>query len=140
MQQANARTHTHEDIHIHSQYQTHTHMHARTRAIAIFTHTQTTIRASTQINSHFRLCNKQVNLCCVFVCVNEVVWASLKFYQSVCNGSLEPDMQRTTPLCMHQYTRLFGTGVYVCLCVCFVHCAVVYAHTNAIFLHFDTEP
>jgi len=36
--------------------------------------------------------------------------ASLKFCSSVRDGTLEPDMQRTTPLCMSQYTRLFGTA------------------------------
>uniref|UniRef100_A0A7S1GU14 Choline/carnitine acyltransferase domain-containing protein n=1 Tax=Hemiselmis andersenii TaxID=464988 RepID=A0A7S1GU14_HEMAN len=39
-----------------------------------------------------------------------LVWSSLKFYCSVRDGTLEPDMQRTTPLCMTQYTRLFGTA------------------------------
>ena len=38
-----------------------------------------------------------------------LVWSSLKFCQGVRAGELEPDMFRTTPLCMHQYLRLFGT-------------------------------
>eukprot|EP00960_Hanusia_phi_P029671 748095-Hanusia_phi.AAC.1 len=38
-----------------------------------------------------------------------LVWSSLKFCQSVRAGELEPDMFRTTPLCMRQYLRLFGT-------------------------------
>uniref|UniRef100_A0A6U6E7K1 Choline/carnitine acyltransferase domain-containing protein n=1 Tax=Guillardia theta TaxID=55529 RepID=A0A6U6E7K1_GUITH len=38
-----------------------------------------------------------------------LVWSSLKFCQGVRAGELEPDMFRTTPLCMRQYLRLFGT-------------------------------
>ena len=39
-----------------------------------------------------------------------LVWSSLLFCQSVRAKKLEPDVQRTTPLCMCQYTKLFGTA------------------------------
>jgi len=35
--------------------------------------------------------------------------SSLLFCQSVRAGKVEPDVQRTTPLCMCQYPKLFGT-------------------------------
>lgn len=38
-----------------------------------------------------------------------LVWSSLLFCQSVRTGKVEPDVQRTTPLCMCQYPKLFGT-------------------------------
>lgn len=38
-----------------------------------------------------------------------LVWSSLLFCQSVRSGKVEPDVQRTTPLCMAQYPKIFGT-------------------------------
>jgi len=38
-----------------------------------------------------------------------VIHASAKFYSQIVNETLTPDLERTTPLSMYQYTRLFGS-------------------------------
>lgn len=44
-----------------------------------------------------------------------LLWSALKFCQSVRKRNLEPDMFRTTPLCMAQYPKLFGTVRIPCV-------------------------
>ena len=39
-----------------------------------------------------------------------LVYSSLKFVSTLKQGRMQPDMVKTTPLCMSQYKRMFGTA------------------------------